>query len=81
LKQGEALSSLLFNFTLEYNIRRVQENQEVLKLNGTHHLLAYDDDDNIVGESIENIKKNIKTLLGASKEVGLEVNPEKINIS
>jgi hypothetical protein len=46
-------------------------------LNGTHQLLAYDDDVNIVAESIDTIQRNTKAVLDANKEVGLEVNPEK----
>jgi hypothetical protein len=55
LKQGHALSPLIFNFALEYTIRKVQENQVGLKLNGTHKLLAYADDVNLLGDTI---KKN-----------------------
>jgi len=41
LKQGDALSPLLFNFVLEYTIKKVKGNQGRFKLNGTHRLLAY----------------------------------------
>jgi hypothetical protein len=58
LKQGDALSSLFFNFALEYAIRKVQENQAGLKLSGTHQLLIYADDVNLLGDNIDAVKKN-----------------------
>jgi hypothetical protein len=48
IKQGDALSSLLFNFVLAYAIRNVQENKVGLKLNATHNLLFYADDVNLL---------------------------------
>jgi len=77
LKQGDALSPLLFNFALQYAIRRVQVNQDGLKLNGTHQLLAYANDDIILGGSIHTLKENAEALVAAAREIGLEVRGDK----
>jgi len=66
LKQGDALLPFLFNFVVDFTIWRVQVNQGGLILNGTHQVLVYADDVNIVGRSIHTIKKNTEALIVAS---------------
>jgi hypothetical protein len=67
---------LLLNYALEYAIRKMQENQVGLKVSGTHQLLAYADDVNLLGNNVDTIEKNTETLIDASV-VGLEINVEK----
>jgi len=76
LKQ-DVLSLLLFIFVLENAIRRGQVYQDGLKLNGTHQLLVYADDVNILCESKHTIEKKTEALLFASKENELELNVNK----
>jgi len=77
LKQGDALSPMLLNFALEYAIRRVHVNRDGLKLNGTHQLLAYSDNVNILGGSMHILKENAEALVAATREIGLEVSADK----
>ena len=76
-KQVDAISPMLFNFALEYVIRRVQIIRDGLKLNGTHQVLAYADDVNILEGSIHNVKENAAVLVAATREIDLEVSADK----
>jgi hypothetical protein len=60
---------MLKRYALEYAIKRVQVNQDGLKLNGTHQLLAYADDDNILGGRVHTVKENAEALVVATKEI------------
>jgi len=77
LKQGDALSLLLFNFDLAHVISKVQVNQVGLKLNSTHQLVVYADSVNILGGSIYTIKENTESLVVASTETGTGINADK----
>jgi hypothetical protein len=57
-------------FALACAFRRVEVNQEGLKLNGICQLLVYADD-NILGRSVHTIKKNTEVLVVAGNETGL----------
>jgi hypothetical protein len=68
---------LLFNFYLDYAIRRVQVNQVGLKLNDTRQLLFYAVDVDILGGSLHTIQKNAEALVVASMVIVLEAITEK----
>jgi len=55
----------------------VHVNQDGMKLNGTHQLLVYADDVNILGGNVYTIKENTEALVVASNEIGLDVNADK----
>jgi hypothetical protein len=63
----DALLLLLFIFALEYAIRKFQENQMGLKLNGIHELLAYADDVNLLGDKTDTLYKIRDTLAETNK--------------
>ena len=69
--------ALLFNFSLDYVTRRVQVNQDGLKLNGAHQLVVYADDANILGGSVHTAQENTEALQVTSKKTGLTVNADK----
>jgi hypothetical protein len=76
-KRADALSPLLFIFTLDYALKRVQVNQDGLKINGTHQSLVYADDVNILGGSVHTVKEATEALIVTGKRNGLELHADK----
>jgi hypothetical protein len=68
LKEGDALSPLLFSFGVECAIQKIQENQKALEVNGIHQILIYAASLSILSENISTIKKNTETVLEANSE-------------
>ena len=61
---------VLYKILIEFGIPRKLDS---LRLNGTHQLLAYADDVNILGGSIHTLKEHAEALVAATREIGLEV--------
>jgi hypothetical protein len=76
LKQGDPLWPFIFNFALECHWK-VQEIKVRVKSNGTHQLLPYADDVNLLRDNVDTINKNTENLIDASNEVGLDTNAQK----
>jgi IS5 family transposase len=76
LKQGDALSPLLFIVTLECSSARVHVNQDGFKLKDTHRLLVWV---TMWGGCVRVVEKNTEHLLAASKETGIQVNADTAN--
>ena len=76
LKQGDALAPLLLKFSLEYVIRRVQENRIGLQLNGKDQLLVCANDASMLGENLQTVNENMEIFIKASNDICLEENSE-----
>jgi hypothetical protein len=76
LKQGDALSPLLFKFALECHWEGPRKESGTGN-ERTHQHLVYADNVNLLGESKNTIKKNAEALLDAKKEISFEVNTEE----
>ena len=77
LKEGDVLLPLLLNFASECALRWVQADEEGLKLIGTHQLLFYNDDLNVLGASIHTIQENTEASIFVCNVTGLELNDKK----
>jgi hypothetical protein len=60
----QCFSNSFYNMPL-----RMPKNQVGLKLNGTHELLIYADDVNLLGDNIDAMERKAETLIGASKKL------------
>lgn len=77
LKQGDALSPLLFNIVLESSVRRANTETLLFRNRGPRIILAFADDIDIVGNTTIDVKEEFMNLENTAKEVGLRINENK----
>jgi len=66
LKQGEALSPLVFKFALEFSIRKIHAKQEGIKWNGTHQFPISADYGNLITTNVHTLKNTQDLSVGSS---------------
>jgi hypothetical protein len=77
LRQGDKLSTLLFNVVLEVIVRRTNLQTTGTIYNKETQLLAYADDIDIVGRSQSAVRNAYLALEGEAAKVGLKINEQK----
>ncbi|VVC40817.1 Reverse transcriptase domain [Cinara cedri] len=77
LRQGDALSLILFNLVLEKVVRDMNISEGITLGLSKIGLLAYSDDIAIIGDNIEIVKIHCKKLMDAASKVGLRINDGK----
>ena len=77
LRQGDSLSTRLFNLRTEKIIRNVRINPGGTIFNRTRQCLAYVDDVVILGRSEGYIKKTLEEMTAITRQIGLQMNDTK----
>jgi len=77
LRQGDSLSTLLFNLCMEKIIRNVRINPGGTIFNRTRQCLTYADDVVILGRSEGYIKKTLEEMAVVTHQIGLQMNDTK----
>lgn len=78
LKQGDALSPMLFNLALEKTIREMQKEPTGITIGIRKiQVLGFADDLNILGSSLNDTKRTAHILEQAAGKVGIKINREK----
>ena len=77
LRQGDALSPVLFNFALEWVMRKIQEIPRIFTARGMKLILAYADDIDIISDNLGEATRTYMRLEEEAKKIGLTINEQK----